>query len=135
MTQLIPYLFFKGQCREAMEFYRAVFGGELSFMESNDLPDGAEAPEGMQGMVMHASLSGGDASLMASDSLQASPETRKVELLLTGQDEARLRAIFAALAEGGTVKSPMKQEFWGDIFGGLTDRFGIDWMVTVTPSS
>lgn len=134
MTQLIPYLFFKGQCREAMASYRAIFGGELSLVEADALPAGAEAPDDMKGLVMHARLSGGDVSLMASDSLEASPATRKVELLVTGQDEARLRAIFDALAEGGTVKSPMKQEFWGDIFGGLTDRFGVDWMVSVTPS-
>jgi PhnB protein len=128
-----PYLFFKGNCREAMEFYKGVFGGELEVMTMDQAPGGAEMPGTKPTDVMHASLRG-PVNLMASDSPQANDETKKVELSLGGTDEARLREIFDGLADGGTVKSPLEQQFWGDTFGSLTDRYGVDWMMNIGQS-
>jgi PhnB protein len=81
---------------------------------------------------MHASLRGGLVERLASDSPQASAKMAKVELTLGGTDEEVLTKVFEQLAQGGTVKSPLKKEFWGDTFGNLTDKFNIDWMVNIS---
>jgi len=129
---LNPYLFFSGNCREAMEFYKQVFGGTLNVMTYDEMP-GGQQPEAMKGKVMHASLTDGDAALMASDSPQADRlGTGKISLSLSGTDESRLRTIFDRLSSGGKVTSPLKKEFWGDTFGSLTDRFGVEWMVNIS---
>jgi len=125
---LNPYLFFKGNCREAMEFYKSVFGGDVNYMTFDNVPN---TPENMKGMIMHSTLKGGDAELMASDSEQASPEAKKIELSLSCSDEAKMQKIFADLSAGGKVKHELKKEFWGDMFGQLTDKYNIDWMVNV----
>ena len=120
---LHPYLFFTGNCNEAMEFYKSIFGGELK-VAPND--DGAG--------VMHADLSGGDIELMASDGSRTTPyETSCISLSLNGSDNEKITTAFNKLSEGGTVTSPIKTESWGDAFGMLTDKFGIDWMVNISP--
>lgn len=124
-----PYLFFTGNCREAMEFYKEVFGGELTVQTYGDvgMNDGPMPAD----KLMHADLSGGDIKLMGSDTAQASVKAAKISLSLGGDDEEKLRAIFDKLSEDVTVQYPLKKEFWGDIFGSLTDKFGIDWMVNI----
>ena|SRR5579862_5420062 len=125
------YLFFKGNCREAMEFYKSVFGGELTISTVGDSPD----VPGMEGMdknfVMHSNLHGGDIKLMASDSPKASDKAAKVELSLTGTDEAHMKEVFDKLAEGGTVKMKLEKQFWGDLFGSLQDKYGVDWNMNI----
>jgi PhnB protein len=125
--KLEPYLYFSGQAREAMEFYKEVFGGELYRQSRADVGMRDEHPD----WLIHCRLEGGDASLMASDTEQASAEARKIELSLTGNDEVRLRDIFEKLSASGTVESALKKEFWGDIFGKLTDQYGVIWMVSI----
>jgi PhnB protein len=124
---LDPYLFFNGNAAEAMEFYKSVFGGELNISKMGDAPD--TKPEDKD-KVMHALLDG-DVRIMASDSSQASPEAKKVELSLSGEDEAKLRGYFDGLAAGGNVKMPLQKQFWGDIYGQVTDKYGIEWMVNI----
>jgi PhnB protein len=130
-VSLEPYIFFKGNCREAMEFYKEVFGGKLDMSTVGDSPD----VPGMNGVdknwIMHSSLSGGDIKLMASDSTKASDRAAKVELSLGGTDEAHMRKIFDGLSEGGTVKMPLEKQFWGDTFGMLSDKFGVDWNMNI----
>ena len=129
---LEPYLFFKGNAKEAMELYKGVFGGELTVSKVSDVPPGTPTMEGTTpDMVMHASLKGGAVNLMASDSPKASSKSAKVELSLGGTDEAQMRKIFDALAEGGEVKMKLEKQFWGDIFGSLTDKYGVDWMMNI----
>lgn len=130
--QLAPYIFFKGQCAEAMKFYKNIFGGELTVMKYDDMPGGTPGREEMLGQLMNASLLGGEIDIRGSDTAQASPETKKVELCLAGTDEAKLRQIFEGLSNGATVRQPLKKMFWGDLFGQLTDKFGVDWMVNIT---
>jgi PhnB protein len=128
---LNPYLFFKGNAREAMEFYKGAFGGELTVQKMGDVPPEGQMPGADPDSVMHAKLTGGLVTLMGSDSPQASDKTAKVELSLTGSDEAQLQTIFDTLAEGGTVRMPLAKQFWGDTFGMLTDKYGVDWMVNI----
>lgn len=125
-----PYIFFKGNCKEAMEFYQSIFGGELSFQTYGDV--NAATDETPAEYIMHAGLSGGEVTLMASDTAQASDVAKKVSLSLNGSDEEKLTNIFNGLCEGGEIQSPLKKEFWGDIFGGVIDKYGVDWMVNIS---
>ena len=126
-----PYLFFKGNCKQAMEFYQSVFGGELEVSTVGDSPKEVQDMPGMKPTdVMHSSLRG-PVNLMGSDSKIASAKAAKVELSLGGTDEAQMKKIFADLSKGGKVRMPLEKQFWGDTFGMLTDKFGIDWMMNI----
>jgi len=123
---LDPYLFFTGNCREAMEFYKKIFGGELIIQSLKD------AGMGDSDNVMHAQLAGGEIDLLASDGDRKEPyEVSRISLSLSGNNETKLKSFFEQLAEGGKVESDLKTESWGDTFGMLTDKFGIDWMVNI----
>ena len=131
-TTLSPYLNFNGNTREAMEFYKSVLGGELTlqtFAESG-MPTKAEFKD----HIVHAHLQSGEISIMASDAGDQGEVTfgTSVHLSLVGSDEAGLTEIFNKLAEDGKVDMPLEEQFWGDTFGMLTDKFGIHWMVNIT---
>ncbi len=129
-AQLDPYIFFTGNCREAMEFYKTVFGGELTMSTYDEAP--GEKPENSAGKVMHSKLTGGLISFMGSDSTRTKPFGESfITLSITGDDEKELRTTFDKLGAGGKVTSALKKEFWGDTFGTLTDKFGVDWMVNI----
>jgi PhnB protein len=129
-VKLHPYLFFNGNAREAMEFYKGVFGGDLHITNFDDMPS-PEMPDDLKGKVMHAALTGGDVELFSSDSGQASENAAKIELSLSGDDEEKLTSFFNKLSEGGKIKSALKKEAWGDTFGQFTDKYNIDWMVNI----
>ncbi len=128
---LDAYLFFEGNCREAMEFYKGVFGGKLDMQTYDEVPGDMPGKKEMKGKIIHARLMGGDVSLMASDTQDKTLGAGKIELSLSGFDEERLRKVFDGLSSGGKVKSPLKKEYWGDTFGSLRDKFGVDWMVNI----
>jgi PhnB protein len=131
---LEPYLFFKGNAKEAMEFYKSVFGGELTMSKLGDSPkevlEQMKIDESRHDEIMHASLKG-PVNVMASDSQMASDHSAKVELSLGGTDVAQMREIFDKLAQGGKVKMPLEKQFWGDIFGMVSDKFGVDWNMNI----
>lgn len=129
---LNPYLFFNGNCKEAMEFYKSIFGGELTMQTFGEIPGDMPGKIEHPDWIMHARLEGGEVKLMGNDSSKASPKTAKVELSLSGMDEAKLRKMFDSLSGGGKVTMPLDRQFWGDTFGMLTDKYGIDWMVNIT---
>jgi PhnB protein len=135
-SRLNPYLAFDGTAREAMEFYRSVFGGELvvSTFGEYGAPEGVD-PDG----VMHAQLETEDGyTLMASDMAPGTPESpggsSAITVSLSGDDGDRLRGFFARLAEGGSVSVPLEKQMWGDEFGQCVDRFGIGWLVNISES-
>jgi len=121
--QLHPYLFFiNGQCAEAMEFYKGIFGGELQMMPNADGKG-----------IMHAYLKGGAIELMASDGTRTEPyETSYITLSISGSDGEAIKAAFAKLGEGGKVIDELRVEVWGGTFGMVTDKFGIDWLVNIS---
>jgi PhnB protein len=128
--KLEPYLFFPGNCREAMEFYKGIFGGELNIQSMDDIP--GPKPENSAGKVMHAQLDGGVINLMGSDSSREEPYPQSsISLSIGGSDEELITSIFNKLSQGGKNISPIKKEMWGDLFGSLTDKFGVDWMVNI----
>ena len=131
---LSTYLFFDGNCREAFEFYRSVFGGELSVLQTfGDGPPDMNVPEAEKDRIMHVSLPVGSGVLMGSDSMSAfgPPPVQGTNFAISIEGESREHcdAVSAKLSEGGTVKMPMQETFWGAYFGCWTDRFGIDWMI------
>jgi len=130
-VNLEVYLFFKGDARKAMEFYQSIFGGKLDVSTVGEAPEMPGMEEIDKNWVMHSTLDGGDVKLMASDTPKASAKAAKVELSLGGTDEDHMRELFDKLAEGGTVKMPLEKQFWGDIFGMLTDKFGVDWNMNI----
>ena len=131
---LDPYLNFRGTTREAMEFYRGVFGGELYISTFKEF--GGSGSPADDDLVMHADLKGGyGIRFMASDvpSHMAAgfTEGTNFSMSLQGDDEAELRPLFDKLADGGTVTMPLGPVPWGATFGMCTDRFGIAWMVNI----
>lgn len=131
-TQFNPYLAFRDSAREAMEFYRSVFGGELSVSTFADFQASADPSENDK--VMHSMLTAESGFvLMASDTpngMDYTPGTN-FSLSLSGDDETRLRAWWDALGEGGRIDMPLERAPWGDLFGMCTDRFGVAWMVSI----
>lgn len=126
-----PYLFFEGNCREAMQFYQEVFGGDLKMRTFGEMDN--NCPESLKDSIMHAYLSGGDIILMASDNpSKESLGTGKIHLALGGKSEQRLREIFEKLGKGGTVGHNLEKQMWGDIYGDLKDQYGIQWMVNIS---
>jgi PhnB protein len=134
--QVQPYLFFDGRCEEALDFYRAALGAEVTmlmrFRDSPEPPPPGMVPPGAEGKVMHAAFRVGDATVMASDGrCGGNPAFRGVSLSLTVPDEAAAERTFAALAEGGQVQMPLDRTFFSPRFGMVADRFGVSWMVVV----
>jgi PhnB protein len=132
---IVPYIFFKGNAKEAMEFYKNAFGGELTVQTMGEAPKEMQMPGANPSDVMHARLKG-PVELMASDSVKASDKMAKVELAINGSsaDEAEMRKIFEKLSEGGEVKMALSNMPWGDIYGQITDKFGVDWMMDIGDS-
>ena len=139
ITLVQPYLFFEGRCDEALQFYRQTLGAEILFLmryqESPAPPEPGPCapPDGEK--VMHASLRIGEAVLMASDGRCGGATCFKgFSLSLSITDEAEARRIFAALTDGGHVIMPLTKTFFSPLFGMVTDRFGVTWMI-ILPSA
>ncbi len=126
-----PYLFFGGNCREALSRYQEIFGGELVLMPMSDMPPEFEVPADQADLVMHAALTFDDHLLMASDDPTGSfTDVRGMHVNYTVGDVAEAQRVFEALADGGgKVTMPMEATFWSPMFGMCVDRFGTPWMV------
>jgi PhnB protein len=131
MATLNPYLSFEGDCKAAMEFYRDCFGGTLRIMTVGESPMAAAMPAQMHSQVMHASLEAEGIAIMASDMLDGATLTRGngTALMLQCGSEEEIRRLFGRLSAGGIANTPVKVEFWGAMYGDLTDRFGVRWML------
>ena len=132
MASIVAYLTFNGPCREAMNFYKDAFGGELNIMTVGQSPAAAQMPKEAHDLVMHADLKSGSLALMASDNIGGkTPVTvgSAINLMVNCSSEAEIRSIFPKLAVGGKVNSELKVEFWGSLYGDITDKFGIRWML------
>ena len=131
-SRLNPYLSFPGTAREAMEFYRTVFGGTLNINTFGELgnPDTAVADK-----IMHAMLeSDRGYTLMASDlapGMEHKPG-ENITISLSGDDVDELRGYWEKLSAGGTVTMPLQKQVWGDEFGMCTDQFGVPWLVNIS---
>lgn len=133
--QISPYLNFDGNAEEAMTFYAEALGGKLTEVHRfSMMPNASDLPEEVRNRVMHVGvdLPGGN-RVMASDTMEGMgpPHVVGTNTSISIHPASREEAdrIFAALGEGGQVGMPLEDQFWGDYYGHLTDRFGIQWMV------
>lgn len=141
-VKITSYINFKGNASEAIEFYRNIFGGTVesdTFGEFNQSSDGAmPVPEQDNDKIMHAVLTGEHVELMISDypsSWENVPSESNIVLSLSGDDDATLRSYWVQLADGGTINEPLEAAPWGDVFGSVTDKFGVTWMVNISTVS
>ena len=132
---LNPYISFRDNAREAMEFYRSVFGGELNVMSFGDMP-GVPTEPAEKDKVMHGQLTGDNGIvLMGADTPSGMDhEPFNGSISLSGDDEATLRGYWDKLVDGGTVGEPLTKAPWGDTFGMCTDKFGVAWLVNSAAS-
>jgi PhnB protein len=132
-SKLNPYISFRDDAREAMEFYRSVFGGELTTSTFADMPEVPTDPS-ERDKVMHSQLEAPNGmTLMAADTpagMDHSPGSN-ISVSLSGDDETELRGYWDKLSDGGNVTMPLEKAPWGDSFGMCTDKFGVGWMVNI----
>src|SRR5712691_9049228 len=128
---LSPYVNFQGRAREAMEFYRAVFGGTLDLQAATD--KGALKPAGPADRIMHARLDADGVVIIGTDGHPDYPPTvgDNMAIALGGREKERLAKIFSGLADGGRTKMPLTEQPSGAATGWLTDKYGINWMVSL----
>lgn len=134
---IAPYLFFAGRCEEALELYQQALDAKVEMlMRFNDSPE-PPPPEtlepGFETKVMHCSFRIGASLVMASDGCDSKTQFEGFRLAVSFPDEAAARQAFEKLADGGKIDLPLGPTFWAPLFGMLTDRFGLGWMVSVAP--
>jgi PhnB protein len=132
-TQLNPYLNFRDNTRQAMEFYQNVFGGKLTLQTYKEFHASQDPSE--DNKIMHAVLEAGSGiTFMAADTpnrMDYHPPS-SFSMSLSGDNEAELTTWFQKLSAGGTAGMPLAKAPWGDTFGMCTDKFGLSWMVNIT---
>ena len=130
--RLNPYLSFRDDAREAMTFYKAVFGGELTLSTFGDFH--ASEDPAKQDKIMHSQLETPDGlTLMGADTpngMEYRPQAG-VSVSLSGDDEPTLRGYWTLLSDNGSVVMPFEKAPWGDTFGMLTDKFDVQWLVNI----
>jgi PhnB protein len=130
-----PHLGFNGNCEEAFNLYKSVFGGELMIMRYKEMPPDACCPiaENERERIMHISLSLGSVCLMGYDSSPSFGNEVKngdnIMISIHPDNESDAKRIFVALSEGGTIQMPLDKTFFAELYGVFTDRFGVTWAV------
>src|SRR5688572_1744200 len=139
MVTINPYLNFSGNTEKAMTFYKSIFGGEFNVVQKfKDMPGGNKIGEDDQQKIMHMSLPIGNINhLLASDIVESMGQTLTMgtNFTLTAVTESEKEAdkIFNGLAQGGQITMAMNKAFWGAYVGFLTDKFGVQWMISYDP--
>lgn len=133
--QVEPYLFFEGRCEEALDFYRRALGAEVTtLMRFKESPDPNMCLPGAEDKVMHATVRIGGTNIMASDGMNSGNLAfQGFSLSLSLTDKAEAERLFTALSDGGQVQMPLAETFYSPLFGMVADRFGVLWMIIVTP--
>ena len=128
MKELVTYLNFDGNCRDAMKFYERCLGGELHMMPFAEAQ--FDYPKEAKDRILHARLTKGSAVLMASDTMPGMPfkQGNNFSISIHCESVQELERLFTALGEGGKVTMPLQDTFWGARFGMITDQFGVNWM-------
>ncbi len=139
MTKLNIYLNFVGNTEEAFKFYKSVLGGEFtSVVRFKDMPmEGVNIPKEDENKTMHIRLPvGKEDLLMASDILESLgmklTQGNNVYISVHPESKEEADRIFNALSAGGTIEMPISDQMWGDYYGSLEDKFGVQWMVIYT---
>ncbi len=125
-----PYLNFAGNTREAMTYYQSVFGGELQVLTFGDFGMADMPADG----TMHAALIHPNFTVMASDAQPGAEQTwggTRNYIAFMGDDVDTLQGWYDALAADGTAGMPLQKQVWGDMYGDVKDKFGIEWMFNI----
>jgi PhnB protein len=140
MTVVNPYLNFDGNCEEAFNFYKSVFGGEFQTvmrykeMPAEEMGESHQMPASEGEKIMHMALPIGQSTmLMGSDTppgMGPTPIGKNISIAINAGSEAEANKLFKGLSAGGQVTMPLEKAFWGDLFGMLTDKLGVQWMVS-----
>ncbi|MFB6852613.1 VOC family protein [Streptomyces sp. NPDC056341] len=133
VSRLNPYISFAGDAKQAMEFYKSVFGGDLSVNTYGAF--GSETPPGYADKVMHSMLEAPNGfALMGADNSPGMElkQGNNFSVSLSGDDAGELRGYWEKLSAGGNVAVPLEKQMWGDVFGMCTDKFGVTWMVNIS---
>ncbi|NIJ56121.1 VOC family protein [Dyadobacter arcticus] len=140
MITINPYVNFRGNTEEAMLFYKSIFGSDFTLIQRfKDMPGGDKISEEDQQKIMHMSLPMGTTThLLASDVLESMGQTMdmgtNITLTVVTESEKEADKFFNGLSQEGQVTMAMNKAFWGDYVGMLTDKFGIQWMITHSPN-
>ena len=136
MAQLIPYLNFNGNCREAMTFYKTCLGGELMVQKISESPMAAHKPSEMAAMILHSQLTSKSGFILRGSDMMGKNLVKgnSIGLCLDCPTEKETTTIFTKLSVDGHVKMPLHQTFWGATYGELTDKFGVNWMLNYSKS-
>ncbi len=137
MKSVHPYINFPGNTEEAFNFYKSVFGGELTIIRFKDMPDVEKVPEQDRNKIMHIALPMGKQMLMATDALESLGQTiekgNNHHILVSCESKQEADKFFNGLSAGGFVMVPMSDQVWGDYFGMCTDKYGVQWMISYNP--
>lgn len=134
MKTINTYLTFNGNCEEAFNFYKSIFGGDFGFVgRFSNMPEKYKVKEEDANRIMHISLPMGDTVLMGSDSLDSNDaalvQGTNFSISVAADSTEEADKVFQALAEGGKVIMPMADTFWNAYYGLVVDKFGIKWMM------
>ncbi len=135
MATINPYLTFDGNCEEAFNFYKSIFGGEFPYIgRYKDMPSEHPIPDSEKEKIMHVSLPiSKETILMGSDSSGSFGHNtvagNNFSLSVNTDTEEEAKSVFEKLSAGGKVTMPLEKTFWNALFGMFTDKFGINWMV------
>ena len=134
MKNIICYLTFNGNCREAMHFYKECIGGELAFQTIGESPLSEKMPSKMKDCILHASLSKGNVVLMATDMTPQDGITKgnNISMMIDCESELEIKTLYEKLLNGGKSNHPLENTFWGGVIGDLTDKFGNQWVLNFT---
>jgi PhnB protein len=124
------HLSFSGECQKALEFYRKVFGGDLSLLSYSDSPAAEQVPTEWRTKIVHGTLKIDDAEIAGADIVPEQYERPKgFQVLVQVDDVGVARRLFDDLSEGGTITMALQETFWSPCYGILVDRFGVPWEV------
>jgi PhnB protein len=130
MDGIKPYISFKGNCREAIDFYKEKLGAEVLF--SQTYGESPMAGKGPDDMIMHCTMKIGDSHLMVCDNVfeEKNPTIvgNNISLAVGTNDTGEAERMFESMSDGATIVMPIQETFWAERFGMLTDKFGINWM-------
>lgn len=129
MLGVNPYIAFKGNCREAIEFYKTALDAQVLFVQT--VGDSPMTNMGPAENIMHCTIKVGESTLMMCDDPRpdAAHESGNISLAIGLNDPERARQIFESLAKDGSVIMPLEKTCWAEAFGMVTDRFGLKWMI------
>lgn len=129
MAQLNPYLIFKGNCLEAMNYYKECLGGNLTVQTIGESPMAAQFPAQSKDYILHSTLEANAVVIMGSDMFgQTFSNGDAYHLSVNCDSESEINTLFSKLAEGGTISQPLGAMPWGAIYGSVIDKFGKSWL-------